>query len=284
MKRRELNNMGIPYGPAMSVASRLADEAVQGGVMKKPALKTQLKRVASEPDKYTDDDTFGELARTLLRARKAREDYTPRGQPAPCKVFGKGLDPAALEQIDNACRLPISVRAALMPDAHKGYGLPIGGVLATEGAVIPYAVGVDIACRMKMTVLDLPVSALDDQQDRLINALQRETSFGVGSEFKAGRRRQHPVMDEDWSFSPAVARLKDKAWAQLGTSGSGNHFAEYGLLTLEEPELGLEAGQYLALLSHSGSRGTGAEIANHFSKVAKNAHPELPKELRHLSW
>ena len=53
-----------------------------------------------------------------------------------------------------------------MPDAHQGYGLPIGGVLATKGAVIPYAVGVDIACRMKMTVLDLPVSTLERDQDR----------------------------------------------------------------------------------------------------------------------
>jgi len=91
-------------------------------------------------------------------------------------------------------------------------------------------------------------------------------------------------MDEDWSFSTVVERLKDKAWSQLGTSGSGNHFAEFGILTLDEDQLGLEAGQYLAVLSHSGSRGTGNLIATHFSKLALEKHPELPHELSHLAW
>jgi tRNA-splicing ligase RtcB (3'-phosphate/5'-hydroxy nucleic acid ligase) len=91
-------------------------------------------------------------------------------------------------------------------------------------------------------------------------------------------------MDEDWSFSPVTRRFRDKAWAQLGTSGSGNHFAEYGLLTLEQPELGLAAGVYLAFLSHSGSRGTGAEVAAYYSRLARELHPELPHELQHLAW
>ncbi len=60
--------------------------------------------------------------------------------------------------MERACLLPVAVAGALMPDAHVGYGLPIGGVLATENTVIPHAVGVDIACRMKMTGLDIPVS------------------------------------------------------------------------------------------------------------------------------
>ena len=68
-----------------------------------------------------------------------------------------------------------------MPDAHVGYGLPIGGVLATENAVIPYAVGVDIACRMKMTVLDIPLRDLEQKQDRLTRAIEAETRFGVGA-------------------------------------------------------------------------------------------------------
>ena len=70
-----------------------------------------------------------------------------------------------MQQLKNACKLPVAVSGALMPDAHVGYGLPIGGVLATHDAVIPYAVGVDIACRMKLTVLDLPVSALGRRAD-----------------------------------------------------------------------------------------------------------------------
>ena len=102
-----------------------------------------------------------------------------------------------MRQMANACRLPVAVAGALMPDAHVGYGLPIGGVLATKNAVIPYAVGVDIACRMKLSVLDLPVSALVAEQARLSNALQRETRFGIGATFSS--KRNHDVMDADWT-------------------------------------------------------------------------------------
>jgi hypothetical protein len=103
----------------------------------------------------------------------------PRERDAPYRIWGSDLEPDAVQQLKNACRLPVSVAGALMPDAHVGYGLPIGGVLATREAVIPYAVGVDIACRMKMTVLDLPLSALNEQADRLKTAIERETRFGL---------------------------------------------------------------------------------------------------------
>ena len=74
-------------------------------------------------------------------------------------------------------------------------------------------------------------------------------------------------------------RIFPKARAQLGTSGSGNHFVEFGTLTLDEPDLGLEPGSYLALLSHSGSRGSGATVADFYSKLAMSLHPELPPDL-----
>ena len=169
-----------------------------------------------------------------------------------------------------------------MPDAHLGYGLPIGGVLATRNAVIPYAVGVDIACRVKMSVLDLPLDSLTRNPGKLARVIEKETRFGVGSSFKI--RRHHAVMDEDWSLTSITRESKDKAWAQLGTSGSGNHFVEIGVLEIGADDFGLESGRYLALLSHSGSRGTGARIAGHYSKLAMSLHPELPKELTHLSW
>jgi tRNA-splicing ligase RtcB len=184
--------------------------------------------------------------------------------------------------MNNACDLPVSVAGALMPDAHTGYGLPIGGVLATENCVIPYAVGMDIACRMKMTVLDIPVSHIRGEEDRLRNALERETEFGTGAGFS--RRHEHAVMDEDWSVCPVTRKNKDKAWFQLGSSGSGNHFVEFGTLTLERDELGLKAGTYVALLSHSGSRGTGSEVAQQYSSMAMDLHPELPKQLKQLAW
>lgn len=201
---------------------------------------------------------------------------------APYRSWGGNLDADAVRQMDNACRLPVAAMGALMPDAHVGYGLPIGGVLATHDAVIPYAVGVDIACRVKMTVLDLPVQTLWDDQARLRQAIEGETRFGVGATFTT--RRRHDVMDADWRVTAITARLKDRAWAQLGTSGSGNHFVEFGVLTVLDRAVGLPEGEHLALLSHSGSRGAGAQIAQHYSTVARKAHPELPKELSHLAW
>ncbi|MBV9491787.1 MAG: RtcB family protein, partial [Verrucomicrobia bacterium] len=192
------------------------------------------------------------------------------------------LDEAARDQMENACSLPVAVAGALMPDAHVGYGLPIGGVLATRDAVIPYAVGVDIACRMKLTALDLPVERLANDQERFVKAIELETRFGVGASFS--HRRQHEVMDADWSVSPVTAQFKQRAWDQLGTSGSGNHFVEFGRLTVTHPEAGLPEGVYLALLSHSGSRGTGAAVCQHYSKLAMTRHGELPKPLAHLAW
>ena len=200
------------------------------------------------------------------------------------RQWGQDLDAQSIQQMERACSLPVALAAALMPDAHVGYGLPIGGVLATDNAVIPYAVGVDIACRMKLTVLDLPPGTLRHERgtDRLKKAISAETRFGVGSSFK--KRRNHPVLDRNWSVSPVTRKAKDKAWSQLGTSGSGNHFVEFGELTLNEPLKGLDTGTYLALLSHSGSRGTGAMVASHYSRLAMSLRPELSKEQRHLAW
>src|SRR4051794_37245492 len=126
---------------------------------------------------------------------KANGPFEARAADAPYRVWGADHDFKALEQMKNACALPVAAAGALMPDAHVGYGLPIGGVLATEDAVIPYAVGVDIACRMKMTVLDLSLRDLERHQDRLSRAIAAETRFGVGASFKD--RRQHAVMDAD---------------------------------------------------------------------------------------
>jgi tRNA-splicing ligase RtcB len=91
-------------------------------------------------------------------------------------------------------------------------------------------------------------------------------------------------MDADWLISPITRANKDRAWAQLGTSGSGNHFVEFGAFTTHEKIHDLEPGTYTALLSHSGSRGTGAAVCDHYSKLAVKKHPELPKELQRLAW
>ena len=206
------------------------------------------------------------------------------GGPAPWRQWGKDIDPQAIRQMQEAASLPVAVVGALMPDAHVGYGLPIGGVLAVDGAVIPYAVGVDIACRMRLSVLDWPAEALDTRREALREALLRQTRFGTGAAFAAGERRDHPVLDEDWSFSPVLDRGRDLARAQLGTSGAGNHFVEFGRLTLPAPELGLEAGVHLALLSHSGSRRTGLEVAEQYAKLAAQSHRQAAGSHRHLGW
>ncbi len=201
---------------------------------------------------------------------------------AAWRMWGCGLDPKAVEQMRNACRLPVAVQGALMPDAHMGYGLPIGGVLAVDAAVIPYAVGVDIACRMMLTVTDMPLGSLRRHRDQLVRVLESETLFGSGVAFP--KPHDHPVMHRDWGFCKVVARTKGKAQGQLGTSGSGNHFAEFGILSFPEALPDLPAGEYLALLTHSGSRGPGATVADHFWRVARDLHKGLPKQLQHLGW
>lgn len=199
------------------------------------------------------------------------------------RQWGTDIDTAAIDQMRKACALPVSMAGALMPDAHVGYGLPIGGVLATDNVVIPYAVGVDIACRMKLTVLDWPVAALHDRRDELRTALERETRFGVGATFR--EPRHHDVLDEDWNVSPVTKAHKDRARRQLGTSGSGNHFVEFGPLTVGPGLPGLAPGCYLALLSHSGSRGTGAMVCQHYSKLAMARHAKtLSEPFKRLAW
>ncbi|MBZ0283514.1 MAG: RtcB family protein [Anaerolineae bacterium] len=186
-----------------------------------------------------------------------------------------------------AMRLPISVAGALMPDAHVGYGLPIGGVLATEDAVIPYAVGVDIACRVRLSVFPQSPIVIKQKAGQFKNALIENTRFGAGKIWGKHERAEHDVLDDpDWTATRFLASLKDKAYEQLGTSGSGNHFVDWGSLRLEQDDeqLGLKAGEYLALLSHSGSRGVGFKIANHYSEVAMKLHPNLDKAVRHLAW
>jgi len=196
--------------------------------------------------------------------------------------WGDDIDPEARAQMDAAIALPVAVAGALMPDAHVGYGLPIGGVLATENAVIPYGVGVDIACRMMMTVFDVPPDLLRTQRELYVAAIESNTRFGLGAEWK--RMKSHPVMEKDWGITPVTAGLKEKAHRQLGTSGSGNHFVEFVGLQVDKEIRGIPGGSYLALLSHSGSRNAGARVASHYTRLAKSRHPELHGAAANLAW
>ncbi len=276
MNAKDFIRLGVPLGEAIQRATDFVARFILGGG-DKARLEEEVKAIVANPPAFVDDALRSKLTKTLLNAPPP-----PRAQPVKYRQWGEGLEHDAVMQMEKACLLPVSVAGALMPDAHVGYGLPIGGVLATENAVIPYAVGVDIACRMKLTVLDIPVRDIDQRQDRLTRAIEKETRFGVGASFK--ERRAHEVLDADWTVSPITTQHKDRAWSQLGTSGSGNHFVEFGLFTAHSQINDLEAGTYLALLSHSGSRGTGAAVCDHYSKIAFRQFPDLPRELKRLAW
>lgn len=186
------------------------------------------------------------------------------------RVWGKeGIDQNTMDQMDAAMQIPVCVAGALMPDAHLGYGLPIGGVWALRNAVCPYAVGVDIACRMKLSVFDVMPGEVD--KSKLIEILETQTHFGVGVENPD--KPDHPVLHEDWGVSPVTSEHYDRACAQLGTSGSGNHFVEWGLYIGHN-------GLQLALMSHSGSRGVGSKVCNYYSKLAKERLPQYGE----LAW
>ena len=276
MNTKDLIGMGVPPGESTRRAMEFIARYILKG-LDKTQLAGDVEAVVRDPAAFAEDELRGEFAKSLIRCGRVITKA-----PAAWRQWGEGLEPEAVNQMGRACQLPVSVAGALMPDAHVGYGLPIGGVLATDNAVIPYAVGVDIACRMKLTVLDLPVRELERQRESLVEAIEAETRFGVGASFR--RRREHEVLEADWSISPPTKQNKDRAWGQLGTSGSGNHFVEFGVFTCESAVQGLPAGEYVALLSHSGSRGTGAAVCNHYSKLAMALRPELPKEHKHLAW
>jgi tRNA-splicing ligase RtcB len=276
MNAKDFIRLGIPLGEATRRATDFVAQYILSGG-DKTKLEEELKVIVANPALFAEDPLRKELAKAIVNAPPP-----PRADPVKYRQWGQGLEHEAVMQMERACLLPVAVAGALMPDAHVGYGLPIGGVLATENAVIPYAVGVDIACRMKMTVLDIPARDLERHQDRLTRAIEAETRFGVGASFK--NRRQHEVMDADWGVSPITKQNKDRAWSQLGTSGSGNHFVEFGLFTAHGNIRDLEPGTHVALLSHSGSRGTGAAVCDHYSKIAFSQFPNLPSELKRLAW
>jgi tRNA-splicing ligase RtcB len=278
----DLIAIGLEPGPLFGVALNALPKAVKR--LGRDEALAELGSVVAEPEAHTAHAYFAKVAEKLIDARAALPAaFAERDAPAPFQSWCADAEAGALNQMENALRLPSAVQGALMPDAHRGYGLPIGGVLATDGTVIPYGVGVDIACCMKLTVLDLPSTLLDDGQDALERALLRETQFGTGATLR--ERADHDVLDAGrWAGTQLVRNLRDKATGQLGTSGSGNHFVEFGRLDLPADDLGLTAGSYLAVLSHSGSRGPGAQIAAHYTKIARGQHPELPKELSYLAW
>ncbi|GAA4790490.1 RtcB family protein [Olivibacter ginsenosidimutans] len=281
----DLIALGYKENHAMGVALKINRKRLG---FNREQMLANFKRVLEHPESYLEDAVFKPLAEVLLEIDTMEEEIIKLKEHAEVyTVFGEGnIEDGAKKQMNVAMKLPVTVAGALMPDAHQGYGLPIGGVLATKNAVIPYGVGVDIGCRMALSIFDLPATYLDTYSDKLKEVLLKNTRFGAGNGYLKHERTDHEVLDSSlFNADDFIRSLKDKAWTQLGSSGGGNHFVEFGMIEFATPDgaLGVEQGKYLALLTHSGSRGFGATIAGHYTKLAKEIC-KLPYEAQHLAY
>jgi tRNA-splicing ligase RtcB (3'-phosphate/5'-hydroxy nucleic acid ligase) len=281
---KQLRAIGYPQGPVISIAMNIMERNFKH-LPEADALEI-LSSILQSPNQYAHDGVLGKIAEALLPRPKPEGSEIPLNQHGiPFNVFGsEGIEQGALHQMYTAAKLPVAVAGALMPDAHAGYGLPIGGVLATENAVIPYGVGVDIGCRMCLSIFDLDPKELTQREHYFTRELNEATLFGSGSVFE--QPSDHEVMyRREFDELGLLKGLQERAWKQLGSSGSGNHFVEFGIVEIHEKdeELGIDKGNYVGLLSHSGSRALGANIANHYTRIAKEKR-RLPGEASNLAW
>ncbi len=284
---KELKQLGYEQGRILGLARELSEQGLK--IMTKQELLALLKKVKTYPELFISDDLMKPLAEAMVLEMSIPPDPTIslNATAGGYKAYGtEYIEEGAKVQMDIAMRLPITVGGALMPDAHQGYGLPIGGVLAIRNAIIPYGVGVDIGCRMALTIFDIPAAHFQENEAKYKRELIAHTKFGAGVAYKGRERADHEVLESEvFSMTPFINQLRDKAYSQLGTSGGGNHFVEWGIIdfTGADKALNIPEGSYLALLSHSGSRGLGATIAGHYTKLAKEIC-KLPKEAVNLAW
>lgn len=284
IKPKQLVELGFPQNPAISMTMSVMEKHYKHHTFEQ--VVPILKELINNPSKFYTDTLFSQIAERIQpKPEPVKEKPVLHGQAQDFSIFGsEHIEKGAIDQMKTAMRLPISVKGALMPDAHTGYGLPIGGVLATEGAVIPYGVGVDIGCRMCLSIFPIEANEFGKRAKMLQKAIVENTIFGSGGAWS--KTQEHAIVD-----SPVfneIKLLKDmqlKAAKQLGTSGSGNHFVEFGICewAQDDPTIGIKAGQYIALLSHSGSRGLGANIANHYTQTAMNKR-QLTGDAKNLAW
>lgn len=272
MKARELLNIGYKQGPVIGLLLKACQQA--SALLKADEIRSIVHALFENPSLFLGREIWGDAAQFLHEERNPQLIYD--FQAKPFKIWGEGIETEALAQMERAMELPVAIAGAVMPDCHLGYSVPIGGVLATENSVIPSAVGVDIACRMMMTVLPFDRSYLRKNEETFVQAIEDNTCFGKGGTFSDPK--DHDVMHEDWSFSPIVKQSKETAQNQLGTSGSGNHFLDVGIVSFSDGR------EHVALLSHSGSRGAGARVAEYYTKLAMSLHPKLPPQYKGLAW
>ncbi|MWB94251.1 RtcB family protein [Flavobacterium sp. GA093] len=279
---KDLIKLGFPKNNSINIALGQINRYRKRE--KKEAILTEAKEVLLFPEKFEGHGTWGKVAEGLIKPVQVRM-HQLKTTRAPFTIFGENeIDEQAKFQLYDSLKLPISVAGALMPDAHSGYGLPIGGVLATDNAVIPYGVGVDIGCRMSLSIFDLPASYFKGKEHQLEAILKDHTKFGMNETHTV--KADHEVFyKSEFQDIPLLKNLLPKAYKQLGSSGGGNHFVEFGVAKIDNPEneWKLGAGEYFAVLSHSGSRGLGANIAKHYTYLATKQCP-LPRNVQHLAW
>lgn len=279
---KDLRAIGFPETAALGIALQLGNGRHFKFHSKDEVLE-ELKAILANPVLFKDAEPFIALCSKLIPPKEAATIKLE--EVKPYDAWGKeNIEKGAIDQMNTAMSLPVTVAGALMPDAHAGYGLPIGGVLATDNAVIPFGVGVDIGCRMCLTIYDLPSSYIERNKMFLQKALQENTKFGMKETHL--KVNDHEIFErEEFNDIAIVKSLKDRAFRQLGSSGGGNHFVEFGIVDITDPqnEFGIACGEYVAILSHSGSRGMGANIAKHYTDIAMKM-TVLPKEAKHLAW
>ena len=290
LSAKQIRAIGYPEGPVISVA--MHEMSINFKHSSEEDALQILKQILSEPTAYVNDESVGKIAQKLLQQvspeggdLEGASEISLNNTGIHFNIFGRDeIEQGAMHQMYAAAKLPVAVAGALMPDALHGYGLPIGGVLATEHAVIPYGVGVDIGCRMCLSIFDIDVKDLTQREAFFTRELGEATLFGSGAQFQ--HAENHEVMDNKLFFElPLLKGLHTRAWKQLGSSGSGNHFAEFGIIEISATDetLNVPTGMYVGFLTHSGSRALGANIANHYTRLAISKR-RLPQEAKHLAW
>ena len=178
-----------------------------------------------------------------------------------------------MKQVENLAKLPFAFHhIALSPDGHVGYGMPIGGILATKGVVIPNAVGVDIGCGMcavKTSLTDIDKETLKKIMGEIRKVIP--VGFNKHKEMQTTELMPHlGVFKEDKEY--ISLKEYDNASKSLGTLGGGNHFIEI--------QKGSDG--HIWIMIHSGSRNLGLQVANHYNKLAiklnEKWHSSVPKE------
>lgn len=189
----------------------------------------------------------------------------------PIKSWCENCEEGAVTQAENLAKHPVLFgHVALMPDAHQGYGMPIGGVVAAESTVIPSAVGVDIGCGMIATETDIPAERFADISFRRAfqEALKKRIPVGEGVSHD---RTQDWVGFEEYT---AANGMRSDLWPlkldrkNMGTLGGGNHFIELQKTTAIDGNGVPEGGSRIWLMIHSGSRNLGKRIEEHYHRIA----------------